>query len=66
MTSVKYIGERKYSLPSTALIFPPEREMYSLEDQYLANLKIYYSYTEKLDFSIEINIFCHIYKKMLY
>ena len=64
--SVKYIGERKYSLPSTTLIFPPEREMYSLEDQYLANLKIYYSYTEKLDFSIEINNILDVQKPYWY
>ena len=53
--SIKYIGERKYSYMSGLFISPPEIVFDNLDDQYLVNLNIHYSYTEKLDFSIGVN-----------
>ena len=47
-------------------ISPPEIVFDNLDDQYLANLKIYYSYTEKLDFSIEINNILDVQKPYWY
>ena len=53
--SVNYIGERKYSYMSGLLIEPPQIDFGSLEDRYLANLEIFYSYNDKLNFSFTIN-----------
>ena len=53
--SFEYIGGRKYSFPSGLFIEPPQIDIISLADRYLANFEIYYSYSEKLDFSIRIN-----------
>ena len=40
---------------SGLFISPPEIVFDNLDDQYLVNLNIHYSYTEKLDFSIGVN-----------
>ena len=53
--SVNYIGERKYSYMSGLLIEPPQIDFGSLEDRYLANLEIFYSYNDKFNFSFTIN-----------
>ena len=53
--SVKYIGERKYSYMSGLSIEPPQIDSGSLEDRYLANLEIFYSYNDKYNFSFTVN-----------
>ena len=53
--SVKYIGERKYTYMSGLLIEPPQIDSGSLEDRYLANLEIFYSYNDKYNFLFTVN-----------
>ena len=64
--SIKYIGERKYSYMSGLFISPPEIVFDNLDDQYLVNLNIHYSYTEKLDFSIGVNNILDVQKPYWY
>ena len=64
--SIKYIGERKYSYMSGLSISPPEIVFDNLDDQYLVNLNIHYSYTEKLDFSIGVNNILDVQKPYWY
>ncbi len=64
--SIKYIGKRKYSYMSGLFISPPEIVFDNLDDQYLVNLNIHYSYTQKLDFSIGVNNILDVQKPYWY
>ena len=53
--SLNYIGKRQANQMSVNLIYPPEFDLIELDEQYLIDLNIHYSYSKKLSFHIDLN-----------
>ena len=53
--SLNYIGKRQANQMSVNLIDPPKFDLIELDEQYLIDLNIHYSYSKKLSFNIDLN-----------